>query len=376
MSNLSNNISNYWNKLHNNLFPELEEVLDGKLSKKMKQLVALLDMVRIENFIPSTSRMAGRPPKNRSAVARSFLAKAVFNIPTTHLLIDRLKNDKTLRTICGFESQSQIPAESSFSEAFSLFATLKLPEIAHAFLIERQYKDEIVFHKSTDATAIEGREKAVKKEKVIKIKDKKRAAKGCAKLTRIEKQASGHMTLFEMIADLPTDCNVGMKTSSTGHAYAWVGFKLHMSVDDHGIPLAALLTSASLNDSQVAIPLAEITNQRVTSLYDLMDSGYYADGISSHCRSLGHVPIIDKAAKGVIQKHEKEQEKLACKNLCWLPAEKIRYKKRTVVERAFSRLKDQFGALNIRVRGVVKVMSHLMYGVLAQTVDQLLKLAT
>ena len=37
-----------------------------------------------------------------------------------------------------------------------------------------------------------------------------------------------------------------------------------------------------------------------------------------------------------------------------------------MVERVFSRLKDEFGAR--------KIMAHLMFGVLALTVDQLLKL--
>lgn len=376
MSELISNISKYWNKLHYNLFPELENVLDATLSKKMKQLVALLDMVKIENFISNSNGKPGRPPKNRAAVARSFLAKAVFGIPTTKLLIERLNSDKVFRTICGFEHRFQIPVESSFSEAFAIFASLQLPQIAHEILIKNTYKEIVVGHVSKDATAIKGREKVIKIKKPLEIKKAKRAAKGCAELTRLQKQASGKMTLSEMINDLPIHCNVGQKVSSTGHAYAWVGFKLHLSVCDNGVPLAALLTSASLNDSQVAIPLAELTNKRVVNFYDLMDSGYFAEAIEKHSKSLGHVPIIDQAAKGTTQKYEKEQEKLACKRLCWLPAIKIRYKKRTVIERTYSRLKDEFGALNIRVKGAVKVFAHLMYGVLAQTADQLLKLAT
>lgn len=376
MSRLINNISDYWNKIHYNLFPALEETLCTKLSKKMKQLIATLDMIRIENYIPDKKGQRGRPSKNRIAMARSFIAKAILNIPTTKLLIERLNSDKVLRTICGFKNHLQIPAESSYSEAFSLFASLNLPQIAHEALIKDVYKGELVGHVSKDSTAIKGREKAVKKLKIIKIKNKKRAAKGCAELTRIQKQASGKMTIPEMVADLPTHCNVGQKTSSSGHSYAWIGFKLHLSVDDFGVPLAALISSASLNDSQAAIPLAEITNQRVTNLYDLMDSGYFAEAIEKHSIALGHVPIIDRAAKGENQKYEKEQEKKACKNLRFLPAEKIRYKKRTVIERTYSRLKDEFGAINVRVKGAVKVFAHLMYGVLSQTADQLLKLAT
>ncbi len=375
MTTLRKTISNYWNKLQLDLFPDLEEILDTQLSKKMKQVVALLDMACIEKYIPQR-KGPGRPPKNYEAVARSFLAKAILNIATTKLLIERLHSDKTLRIICGFESRAQIPCESSYSDAFALFASLELSKRAHEILIKEVYKDTIVGHVSKDSTAIKGREKPVKKIKSIKLKKIKRASKGCAELTRIQKQASGKMTIDEMIADLPTYCNVGQKKSSKGHSYVWIGFKLHMAVDDHGVPLATLLSSASLNDSQAAIPLAEITNQRVKSLYDLMDSGYYAEAIEKHSKSLGHVPIIDKAAKGEKQKSEKEQEKLACKNLRWLPAEKIRYKKRTVVERAYSRLKDEFGALNVKVKGAVKVFAHLMYGILCQTVDQLIKLAT
>ena len=45
-----------------------------------------------------------------------------------------------------------------------------------------------------------------------------------------------------------------------------------------------------------------------------------------------------------------------------------------MVERVYSRLKDEFGARTVRVRGAHKIMAHLMFGVLALTVDQLLKL--
>ena len=44
------------------------------------------------------------------------------------------------------------------------------------------------------------------------------------------------------------------------------------------------------------------------------------------------------------------------------------------VERVLSRLKDEFGGRMIRVRGAVKVMAHLMFGILALTADQLLRM--
>jgi hypothetical protein len=56
--------------------------------------------------------------------------------------------------------------------------------------------------------------------------------------------------------------------------------------------------------------------------------------------------------------------------------EKIRYNERTTAERANSRLKDEFGGRNVRVRGSAKVMCHLMFGVLVLAADQLLRLVT
>lgn len=59
--------------------------------------------------------------------------------------------------------------------------------------------------------------------------------------------------------------------------------------------------------------------------------------------------------------------------LTW--AQQERYKTRTMSERVNARLKDEFGASQIRVRGAAKVMAHLMFGVLALAVDQWLRLA-
>src|ERR1700722_2199949 len=379
MSNLKQTISNYLGKLQQSLFPFLKDHLENPITEKLQKTIIILDMIEIERFVFDHRFYVGRPPKNRTAVARAFIAKAVYNLPDTKALIERLKSDMNLRKICGFETIYSIPAESSFSRAFKSFAISQLPQRVHEALVLSAYEGEILGHVSKDSTAIEAREKPVKKEPEKQanekpITPKKRAPKGCAKLTRIQKQVQG-MSFDEMINDIPTCCNIGRKNSSSGHMYAWIGYKLHLSVDDHGIPLAAMISSASMNDTQAAIPLTILTAKRVTSFYDLMDSGYYANAISYHSKSLNHVPIIDFAAKGEAQKAEKEQEKLARKTLNWQPAESIRYKTRTSVERAYARLKDEFGARTVRVKGAVKVFAHLMYGVLAQTADQLIKLS-
>ncbi|GFP40558.1 hypothetical protein HKBW3S47_02255 [Candidatus Hakubella thermalkaliphila] len=56
------------------------------------------------------------------------------------------------------------------------------------------------------------------------------------------------------------------------------------------------------------------------------------------------------------------------------PAEAIRYNERTVSERINSRLKEEFGGRNVKVRGAKKVSLHLMFGIIALFADQLLML--
>ena len=159
MSQLTSKLSQYWNKIQDSLFPWLEEELDP-LTKKQQQLVTVLELVRIENFLPDRSGFEGRPQKTRSAIARSFIAKMIYNIDTTTLLIERLNTDKSLRRICGWETRSQLPSESTFSRAFAEFAGTELPQRVHETLIKKTLGNEIILHNSRDSTAIEAREKA------------------------------------------------------------------------------------------------------------------------------------------------------------------------------------------------------------------------
>ena len=75
-----------------------------------------------------------------------------------------------------------------------------------------------------------------------------------------------------MLADLPTHCNVGAKRNAKGHTTSWISYKLHIDTADGDVSISRLVTSASLHDSQAAIPLTLVTASRVVDLYDLMDS--------------------------------------------------------------------------------------------------------
>jgi hypothetical protein len=366
MSFLAGTLSQFWLTVQGSLFPWLAAEL-GELSAKQQQLVKILELVQIEHFLKGQQAGAlGRPLEDRQAIARAFVAKAVYNLETTRQLLDRLGSDETLRRLCGWERQDNLPSEATFSRAFAEFSASQLPERVHAALIEKYEKPRLVGHISRDATAITAREKAAKKVRVAVAEPKPRAqrrkkgAVASRSLTRLERQQS--MTLTEMLADLPGVCDCGAKRNSKGHPSYWVGYKLHLDVADGGIPISCILTSASVNDSQVAIPLATLTAQRVDNLYDLMDSAYDVPLIREKIIALGHVPIIDgHTRRGGVKP-------------AFAPHEAQRYKERTTIERVFARLKEEFGGRVVRVRGPAKVMTSLLFGLLALTADQLLRL--
>ncbi len=383
MSQLTKTLSHYWSRIQGTLFPWLEEELDP-LTEKQQQLIAILELARIEEFLPCYDGCEGRPQKTRSAIARSFIAKMVYNIETTTFLLDRLKSDKNIRRICGWECVAQIPSEATFSRAFADFAKTELPQRAHKALIEKTLASEVILHNSRDSTAIEAREKPQKKAADEYAKKKTPKKKGRPKkseeqlepeLTRIQKQRT--MTLEEMLKDLPTACDKGAKKDSKGNVMYWTGYKLHLDTIDSGIPVSALVTSASLNDSQAAIPLAIITGERITNCYDLMDAAYDVPDIIEHSQSLGHVPLIDKNPRRNKElKKALAEESLARKTLNLVFPETLRYNARSTAERTNSRLKDEFGACKIRVRGHAKVACHLLFGVLTLAADQLMQLVT
>jgi len=355
--------------LQRTLFPKLEECWETPLTEKEKQLVSTLELVLIERFVPKSSdtQWFGRKLRERESIARSFVAKSIYGYPFTSSLIEALKTTPSLRRICGFEKVSDIPSESTFSRAFGEFANSGLGERVHEALVERSLKMELVGHISRDSTAIVGREKPVKKSSKQKPVQRKRGRRAQGEqaepleVKRLERQL--HQSAEQALEELPVACDVGAKKDSKGYKVIWIGYKFHADVNDCGLPVSVAMTSASLHDSQVAIPLMKMSTSKVTYLYDVMDSAYDAGPIYEVSRSLGHVPIIDKNSRG------KDIIPMA-------PHEASRYKERSAVERFNSRLKEEFGANNIMVRGALKVKAHLMFGVIAIFADQLLKLVT
>lgn len=357
---LQNLTQSFESILQGHLFPILREEL-GPLSDRHQQLAKVLSLLQLDGHV-SRRRGRGRRGSDRVAVARAFVAKAVFNFPLTRHLIDRLRTDPVLRRMCGFETVAGVPEEWTFSRAFAEFANSQFPQRVHDALIKRTQADRLVCHISRDSTAIEAREKVARKaaeSKPVRPSRSNKKPTDPEKMTRLQRQVSGTMTVEQMLAEVPRNCDVGTKTNSKGRKSSWVGYKFHGDVADGPILISCVLTAASVNDTQVAIPLAEMTARKVTSLYDLMDGGYVSKEIREHSMGLGHVPLIPRRKNEAPEPME--------------PHQLVRFRERTSVERVFSRLKDEFGGRQVRVRGAAKVMAHLMFGVLAMTADQIIR---
>jgi transposase len=158
----------YWKQVREKLFPLLQEETGLKLTDKLKTLAQILEIVRIEQLLPAPKRgKRGGQEIDRRPLARAFLAKAFFNMSQTRALKELLDQSGALRKLCGME---WAPSEPTFSRAFSQFAQMGLGPLVHAALVKKFVSPQHVMHVSHDSTALEAREKAIKKQKVPKVK--------------------------------------------------------------------------------------------------------------------------------------------------------------------------------------------------------------
>ena len=155
---LRQQLSRFTHLLQNELFPVVEAEV-GELGEKARLLIAILEMIPLGRFIPSSQGWNGRPQRDRYVIACAFVAKSVYNFPQTRDLLERLRSDEQLRTICGWKRGEALPHESTFSRAFAEFAQMELPQFVHEALVRETQKDRLIGHIARDSTAIEAREK-------------------------------------------------------------------------------------------------------------------------------------------------------------------------------------------------------------------------
>ena len=92
--------SNFGFAFQREQFPAREEEL-GPLGERYELFVTVLGFVQVEQFLTCLRGLPGRPQEDRAALARAFIAKAVFAMTTTRALLERLAIDPPLRRLCG-----------------------------------------------------------------------------------------------------------------------------------------------------------------------------------------------------------------------------------------------------------------------------------
>lgn len=242
-----------WNVIQYELLPEFKEAV-GPLTPKLEKVIHTLEWVRIEEFVATRRGDAGRPPYERAWLANAFVAKAVLGLTTTAALIERLAIDRALRRICGFPLCKRLPSEATFSRAFEAFAQAHVAERVHEALINEHLGNELIGHLSRDGTAIEARERPARNGSAAapgtpavapaKRRGRRGETRRATKASPIARQR--RQTLAEMLKEIPTVCDRGTKCNAQGYKVSWNGYKLHLDTADCGVPISALLSSASM----------------------------------------------------------------------------------------------------------------------------------
>ncbi|MEW6291558.1 MAG: transposase [Thermodesulfobacteriota bacterium] len=237
-------------------FPS-KSMLENTVTEQEERLVSILEILQIERYVSRSGtryRWPGRNTLDRKALARSFVAKAPYRHPATSDLIRALNSAENLRRICWFVAFGDIPSESTFSRAFAEFAASGLGSRVHDALVKEYLSAELVGYISRDSTAITGREKPAKKEAKEPRKPRKRGrpAKSEQREPAVEKRLDRQVrqTAEQAIRELPVSCDRGTKKNAKGYKISWNGYKLHLDTNDAGLPISALVTAASLHDSQ------------------------------------------------------------------------------------------------------------------------------
>ena len=194
------------------LFPAMEEEI-GEMTGKMQEFVMLVELLKPGRFIPDAllGGVLGRPRRSRERLLRAFLLKAVYNFPTTDMLVENLRTSPQLHRLCGWDFACEIPSRATFCRAFGEFAEAGLGERLHEAMVAENYKDKIVGHASHDSTEIDGRERACRRKAPESPAKRKRGRPRKAEKTaaaiadkagkRVELQPQ--RTLAENLADRP-----------------------------------------------------------------------------------------------------------------------------------------------------------------------------
>jgi len=266
----------------------------------------------------------GRSPRNPLGVFKAHLAKRFLGLRGIRELERRLWSDPRLRHICDIEDHEPAYGRSVLSRFPGKVGIERLQGI------------------------IDGLLKELKGAKLVKGKDVAMDASFIKAYSSID--------MGTRLGRSDADARIGRGGKGYG-----LGYNLHLSVDaDSELPIAFVVTPANIRDIEEAPHLLRATRRVLPRDVEhaIADRGYSSDRFRKEVRRRRMEPIIPYRCnqhvgeRGLlrIDKRFKAHGPTRSKRL---------YRKRGAVERVFSRLKDQLGLRDHKVRGIIKITLHV-----------------
>ena len=344
-------------------FSDLPSSFSIELSEKEAEFAAIWNMVL--HLLPPCVfywNSFGRRGYRLVDILAVRVVMLFFKQSNIRMAIELMKGNPNIRRIVGIH---RIPSESVISRRTKELIDIIDVYSMHEAIVSEFYSTRLVCNLSIDSTPIDAREKPTTKEKPERMKrgrkkkgsDEEREYKDRIAEEKRTEELARHGDTRQFLATIEDGCSITGKKNSKGHMQWRVGYKVHLAVDDIGIPVSFFVSGASVHDSRVAIPLLRLAGERCTFLYSLMDGGYSSSDIESFAKELGVVPVIDFKADRNGVKPEMD------------PAKKIRYRSRTTVERTNSELKDCFLPPKLYSRGGCSLLD-LQLSVLLLTIKK------
>lgn len=96
-----------WHSIQHTLFPWLENELDPPIEKR-QEFILVIELAEIQKHMsPYRWQGIGRKRDDRLFILEAFVAKSVYNFPTTKMLIAYLHDSTNLRRLAGVRARER-----------------------------------------------------------------------------------------------------------------------------------------------------------------------------------------------------------------------------------------------------------------------------
>ena len=283
-----------------------------KILSKIKNIIPV-----VKQQVALVSRELGHWYENGLMYSKHIIGLALGNIfrCSDRELPDELRSRGLLKVL-GYKN---LPDHSIFSKVRSEIGEEKIGRVAES-IIQTIYKDRFLHLVAIDSSYVP-----------YYFEDDKDAAWGYVTLTKKEQEMLREKT------------KKGMKK----------GYKVHVIYDvETSIPLYWIVLPANIHDKNAFKTLFDYLITHFKFAHEakfLADSAYDSTDIRTTLRDNNIIPVIAINGRG----HYKSSK----------PKDK-NYRKRSSIERFFSILKMKLNLLNVRIKGIQKVTTHIFSSIL------------